>query len=59
MNSLIAKFFAFVAEQKGAETVEYAVIAGLLIIIGTTMYGAGGTVSTAISSLGTKITSAI
>ncbi len=41
MKKIINKIKAFLAEQTGAETAEWAVIVGMLVAIGTTVYASG------------------
>ncbi len=50
MKKIINKIKAFLAEQTGAETAEWAVIVGCLVLIGTTVYASGGA-----SSIGASI----
>ena len=59
MKNSINKIKVFLANEQGAETAEWAVIVGLLVIIGAAVYSPTGTIATAINTLGTKITTAI
>lgn len=59
MKNSINKIKVFLADELGAETAEWAVIVGLLVIIGTTLYSPTGTIGTAIGTVAGKITSAI
>jgi Flp pilus assembly pilin Flp len=59
MKKIINKVKMFFAGEKGGETAEWAVIVGLLVIIGTTVYSPTGAIGTAIAGVGTSITTAI
>ena len=55
MKKIINKIKAFLAEQTGAETAEWAVIVGMLVAIGTTIYASGGTIGTNIGAVAARI----
>lgn len=59
MNKLLRNLNVFLKQEKGAETAEWAVIVGLLIIMGATIYAPGGKIGSAIAGLGDKITAAL
>ncbi len=59
MKNLMSKIKSFLRNQEGAETAEWAVIVGLLVIIGTTVYSPTGTIAAAISGVAAKITAGI
>jgi Flp pilus assembly pilin Flp len=59
MNNLLTKVHVFLKQEKGAETAEWAVIVGLLIVMGTAIYAPGGQIGTAIGGLGAKISAAL
>jgi Flp pilus assembly pilin Flp len=59
MKKIINKIKAFLAEQTGAETAEWAVIVGLLVVIGTTFFASGGTIGVAIGTVAGKITTGV
>jgi Flp pilus assembly pilin Flp len=59
MKNSINKIKVFLADEQGAETAEWAVIVGLLVLIGAAVYSPTGTIATAINTLGVKITNAI
>lgn len=59
MNNLLTKVHVFLNQEKGAETAEWAVIVGLLIVMGAAIYAPGGEIGKAISGLGAKITAAL
>jgi Flp pilus assembly pilin Flp len=51
--------YVFLKQEKGAETAEWAVIVGLLIVMGSAIYAPGGEIGKAIAGLGAKITAAL
>jgi Flp pilus assembly pilin Flp len=59
MKNSINKIKVFIANEQGAETAEWAVIVGLLLVLGAAVYSPTGTIATAINGLGAKITNAI
>jgi Flp pilus assembly pilin Flp len=59
MNNLLTKVYVFLKQEKGAETAEWAVIVGLLIVMGSVIYAPGGEIGKAIAGLGAKITAAL
>ncbi len=61
MKKIINKIKAFLAEQTGAETAEWAVIVGCLVLIGTAVYGSGGTgtIGATIAAVATRITTGV
>ncbi len=60
MKKIINKIKAFLAEQTGAETAEWAVIVGFLVAIGTTVYGSGaGSISTKIADVAARIATGV
>lgn len=59
MKNSINKIKVFLADELGAETAEWAVIVGLLVIIGTTLYSPSGAIGVAIGTVASNITNAI
>ena len=59
MKKIINKIKAFLAEQTGAETAEWAVIVGMLVAIGTFFFASTGTIGIAIGTVAGKITSGV
>ncbi|WP_411726029.1 Flp family type IVb pilin [Methyloglobulus sp.] len=59
MKTIMNKVIGFFADEKGAETAEWAVIVGLIVAIGLAVYGAGGPIETAVGTAGTSIANAI
>ena len=55
MKKIINKIKAFLAEQTGAETAEWAVIVGLLVVIGTTFFASTGSIGTNIGLVAGRI----
>ena len=55
MKKIINKIKAFLAEQTGAETAEWAVIVGMLVFIGTTIYASTGSIGTNIGLVAGRI----
>ncbi len=59
MNNIINSIKYFLINEDGAETAEWAVIVGLLALMGITIYAPGGSIGLAITGIGAKITAAI
>ncbi len=60
MKKIINKIKAFLAEQTGAETAEWAVIVGCLVLIGTTVYASGaGSIGASIAAVAGRITTGL
>ncbi|WP_411726028.1 Flp family type IVb pilin [Methyloglobulus sp.] len=59
MKTIMNKVIGFFADEKGAETAEWAVIVGLLIAIGLVVYAPAGPIGTAVAGVGTSIANAI
>ena len=61
MKNFMNKVNAFFYDQKGAETAEWALIVGILVVIAVAVYGggAGGTLGTALKSAITALSNAI
>jgi Flp pilus assembly pilin Flp len=59
MKNCINKIKVFFADEQGAETAEWAVIVGLLLVLGAAVYSPTGAIANALNGLGAKITTAI
>ena len=55
---MVSKIKCFIYEQKGAETAEWAVVVGLLVIVASASYSSGG-LGAAVNTVFTKISNAI
>lgn len=59
MKTLVNKITAFIADEQGAETVEWVIIAAALAAILVVVFGPTGTLKTAIDGAMLKITNAL
>ena len=59
MMSLLSQVMQFVRDEEGSELVEWALVAGLIIVVGATAFIAiGGNVDSIFEALNTTVTAA-